>query len=167
MNKPMTWLVVALVSTPALSAEAVTQVVDKIVGCGELQDTRQRLACFDREIAPLAKAKASVLPAAPVVRAATAPAPAIGHEQLGIKAGSQAKPQEILQVHVASILAVEPGVYLVSLDNSQVWRHEDEHQASYLRAGDAVTIRKGVLGNYRLTRDAGESKNWIGVTRVR
>jgi hypothetical protein len=53
------------------------------------------------------------------------------------------------------------------LDNGQVWRHEDSVQGEYLRDGEAITIEKGALGSYKLTRDAGKSRNWIRVTRVR
>jgi 23S rRNA pseudouridine2605 synthase len=60
-----------------------------------------------------------------------------------------------------------PKVYLVTLDNGQVWRHEDGGMAPYLVPGDAVTISRGAMGSYRLTRDAGKSKDWVRVTRVR
>ena len=54
-----------------------------------------------------------------------------------------------------------------SLDNGQTWRHEDQTLGAYLKEGEAITIRKGTLGSYRLSRDDGDAKNWIRVSRVR
>jgi len=72
----------------------------------------------------------------------------------------------VLHGRIAS-LRTAGAAYQVALDNGQTWRHEDQTLGVYLKEGDAVTIRKGTLGGYRLTRDAGNEKNWIRVTRIR
>jgi hypothetical protein len=56
---------------------------------------------------------------------------------------------------------------VITLDNGQAWRHDNETLGEYLRKGEAVTISKGLMGTYRLTRDAGAAKNWIRVARIR
>ena len=73
---------------------------------------------------------------------------------------------QVLHAHIAELKAAGSGRYLVVLDNGQVWRHEDAYLGGFLKTGEAVTISKGAMGSYRLTRDAGQSKNWIRVTRV-
>ena len=185
MKKSIASLVLVVTSTPVLCADATAPVVDRLVACVDVQDTRQRLACFDREIAPLARSRTAVTPAPaqsvpPVVRTAptpTAPAPApapapasaqFGQEQLSLKDKPPATAgEQLLHARIASIRPTGNGAWLVSLDNGQGWRHEDQHLGSYLREGEAVTIEKATLGSYRLTRDAGGAKNWIRVKRVR
>jgi hypothetical protein len=74
---------------------------------------------------------------------------------------------QVLHSRIVSLHQTGQGTYVVALDNGQAWRHENEHLGSYLREGELVTIRKAALGSYRLTRDEGDAKNWIRVTRVR
>jgi hypothetical protein len=57
--------------------------------------------------------------------------------------------------------------FILYLDNGQAWRHQDQVLGEYLRQGEAITISRAALGSYRLTRDAGSTKNWIRVTRIR
>lgn len=178
-------LLLAAAAAPTFAADAGTGAVDRLVACSEVKDTRARLACFDREIAPLAAertanaappaARAPVpAPPPPVARTSPTPAPApaaapsLGKEQLKGEARPAAKEEEqVLHASITSIQKVNSGAWLVALDNGQAWRHEDETQGAYLKSGEAVTIRKGSLGSYRLSRDAGSDKNWIRVTRVR
>lgn len=89
-----------------------------------------------------------------------------GEEQLG---GRAQLPEEeaTLQARITETRKATGGLYLVILDNGQVWRHETGSMAEYLRAGEAVTIRRAGLGSYRLTLDAGRNKDWIRVTRIR
>jgi hypothetical protein len=191
MKKSVVSLVLAAVAVPVLPAEPP---VDRLVGCADIRDSRDRLACFDREIAPLASARARPAPAAPVTPATTAapaappaaplpstavavtPAPAapastartFGDEQLQRKdrIADPGDPQS-LNAKIERIRTVSASDFIVYLDNGQAWRHQDAVLGGYLREGEAITISKGALGSYRLTRDAGNSKNWIRVTRIR
>jgi hypothetical protein len=72
-----------------------------------------------------------------------------------------------VQARITALRSAGPGVFVVSLDNGQSWRHENEYLGAYLREGDAVTITRGSMGTYRLTRDAGKAKDWIRVTPTR
>ncbi|MET0291339.1 MAG: hypothetical protein ABW136_03175 [Steroidobacteraceae bacterium] len=185
MKKSIATLVVALASVPGFGAEPASP-IDRMAACAELTDTRQRLACFDKEIAPV-KAKPAApatgtarpatpapasVPAAPAAPATvTAPArsaaPSLGDEQLKSKERpAVAEEENALHAKLVSI-RVGADSWQLSLDNGQVWRHENAQLGSYLVIGEALTIRKGGLGNYRLTRDAGQEKNWIRVTRVK
>lgn len=95
-------------------------------------------------------------------------AASFGDEKLSNKARPDLPEEERqLQAHISSVRSLPPDAYLVTLDNGQSWRHENMRQAEFLKVGDAITITRASLGTYRLTRDAGDAKNWIRVTRVR
>jgi hypothetical protein len=186
MKKPLLTLALAAACTPAWSA-APAPALDGLIACADVQDTQQRLACFDREIAPLARAARTTAPASAAVARAPAPAaaptpapatgstasskadkPSFGQEQLRAKERPAAPEEEpALHAQIATLRETAPGTWLVALDNGQTWRHEDSQLGAYLRVGEAVTIRKSTLGAYRMTRDAGQARDWIRVTRVR
>ena len=120
--------------------------------------------------APAPAPAAVVPPAAPSVRG-NAPAPdsaAFAQEQLKPRdAPDRESAQAALQARIATTRKGAGGLYFVTLDNGQVWRHEDGAMADYMKAGEAVTISRASLGSYRMTLDAQNAKNWVRVTRVR
>jgi hypothetical protein len=190
MKKPILFMLVAATVSQVLAGEAASG-VDRLVACAEVRNAQDRLACFDREVAPLAHARsagsgalgpqstpsASPSPAMPLpsrTAEATRPppaapaAPSFGNEQLAPKSKtSAAEVEQEMHAKIDRLRAAGSGFWLVYLDNGQVWRHEDERLGGYLRQGEAITISKASLGSYRLSRDAGDDKNWIRVTRVR
>jgi hypothetical protein len=97
-----------------------------------------------------------------------AQAPSFGQEQMQPKDRPElAAESAVLRARIASTRRGGQGTYLIALDNGQVWRHEEGSQAEYLKVGEAVTITRGAMGSYRLTLDAGSSRNWVRVSRVR
>ncbi len=192
MKKPAVSVVLAAMALPAWSADAG---VDRLVNCADIRDSGERLACFDREVAPLARARMasaptptspplaavaaprSVLPPAPTPAPAASPsasppsspasASTFGAEQLAKPRVADDEPAQVLHAKISALRAGASGSFVVTLDNGQAWRHEDQHQGSFLKVGEAITIQKGTLGSYRLTRDVGAARNWIRVTRIR
>lgn len=181
-------IAMALCSLTALPGFAAEGSVDRLVTCSAETDDRRRLACFDREIAPFKASRPATPPAAtvttpraaapsaaaaappppPVAVAPSRPAASLGEEQVKSKDRPPATEEEVtLHARIASIRTAGTGAWLVTLDNGQAWRHENEHLGSYLEVGEPITIRKATFGTYRLTRDAGEEKNWIRVMRTR
>jgi hypothetical protein len=176
-----------LLATATVSAEAAQTAppTDRLLVCTDLTEAIARLTCFDREMAPLVSARraavaqpppvpapspapasvtAPVAPAPPA--AATAPTAAqFGQEQL--KSRDQDAEPAALHARIASSRRGGQGTYLLTLDNGQVWRHEEGSQVEYLKVGEAVTITRAAMGSYRLNLDAGNSRNWVRVTRVR
>jgi hypothetical protein len=192
-----------------VEADAASLSQDRLVACAGMPDSAARLACYDREVAPVARevagrARAS-RPAAPEPEPATTPAPepatvplpasatvpapapttiplpatatvpapptssaaSFGQEQLTRDQRAASKEELTLHARLSSQKSAGPGLFNLYLDNGQVWRHEDQVSGSYLKDGEAITIEKGALGSYKLTRDAGKPRNWIRVTRVR
>lgn len=136
--------------------------------CTAISDAAARLACFDA-----AAARSRAPDAAP----ASAPAPqtpppassasSLGEEQLRNRNTDRDAEERILKARISESRRGAGGVYLLTLDNGHVWRHEQGSMAAYLKVGEAVTISPASLGSYRLTLDSGSAKNWVRVTRVR
>ena len=174
-------LIAALVASVVMvEAGAASLSEEQLVACAGMTDSGARLACYDREVAPLARevagrARASS-PAAPTPArvptpspaTATASAPSFGQEQLTREQRpAPEKEERTLQARLSSQKSVGGGRFNLYLDNGQVWRHEDSVLGFYLKDGDAITIKKGALGSYKLSRDTGKWRDWIRVTRVR
>jgi len=68
MNRQLTWLMLAATCLSATAAEAPSQAVNKVIDCSKMQDSLQRLTCYDREAAALSKS----VTAAPAAAAAAA-----------------------------------------------------------------------------------------------
>lgn len=190
MRNPVASLVLATCAVATGAAEPAPP-AERLLACADLADQGARLACFDREVAPLVRARreaqtrapapavaasapapvaapraASTPPVAPAPAAAPA-TPAFGSEQLKpIEKGSAAS-TEILHARITASARGGQGTYLVTLDNGQVWRHEEGSQMEYLKVGEAVTITRAALGSYRLTIDSLNSGKWVRVSRVR
>jgi len=185
MQKHLVMLAVGL-TLSTVGARAASPAIDSLVACAGISDSTARLACFDREVAPLARVGAATVPATPpraaqtrpvpvptvpptpVTREPAAATPTFGDEQLSREQRSASTAADLtLHARLTSQKAAGGGFTNLYLDNGQVWRHQDQVLGAYLRDGDAITIEKGALGSYKLSRDAGKSRNWIRVTRVR
>jgi hypothetical protein len=108
------------------------------------------------------------VPATPPVTTGPNQSSSVGQEQLRRRNIEDAVEEpKVLHARITDARRGSGGVYLLTLDNGHVWRHEQGSMAAYLKVGEAVTIRPASLGSYRLTLDSGNSKNWVRVTRVR
>jgi hypothetical protein len=182
MRLPAMFLLLTLFVHGASAAESDLPITDGLARCAAIAETRGRLACFDRLAEPYgARPTEQTVRSAPATAPASAPATiaappmpvspsagSFGEEKLS----SQVRPdlpeeERRLQARIRSLRSLPPDAFLVTLDNGQSWRHENIRQAEFLKVGDAITITRASLGTYRLTRDAGDAKNWIRVTRVR
>jgi len=187
-------LIAVLVAAVAMvEARAASLSEDQLVACAGMTDSAARLACYDRELAPLARevaerargsspaaaaptpahvaatvtssAPAGVTSTAPAT--ATTPASSFGQEQLPREQRPAPEKEELtLHARLNSQKSVGGGRFNLYLDNGQVWRHEDSELGFYLKDGDAITIKKGALGGYKLSGDTGRWRDWILVTRV-
>ena len=158
--------------------------------CSRLQDSLQRLVCYDREFAALDAAAGSAaapaapaarMPAAPVAVAPASAAPAnaaptgaapaaaqFGDELVSRKTRpAKGSPEASLTAGVTAVREDQRGTWVVSLDNGQVWRQQEIGLPFPLRTGETVRIDKGVLGSYMLTRVVEGWTRWIRVTRVK
>lgn len=139
---------------------------DALLACSSIREGVARLDCFDA--AAVAQRGQGVAPVPPPAVAPPEQSSSIGEEQLRRRNTEDAvEESRILHARITEARRGSGGVYLLTLDNGHVWRHEQGSMAAYLKVGEAVTIRPASLGSYRLTLDSGNSKNWVRVTRVR
>lgn len=142
----------------AFAAESPVASMDRVLACADITNAVARLECFDRSVAA---ARAPATSAAPVVAPSTVEVLPKEQEK------PQARAEDTVQAHITGARKASGGLYLIMLDNGQTWRHEQGSMEPYLKVGEAVTIRRGTLGSYRLTLDSGNAKNWVRVTRIR
>jgi len=140
--------------------------------CAAIQDSLQRLVCYDRVFAPSA-APAAVAPA-PAVAAAPAPPVADPRESFGAdqlkrtEAEREATPEpRTLTATVSQVREMRPSVFRVTLDNGQVWQQMDMDSLFNLAAGDTVQIDRGRMGGYRMARISKGGSSWVRVSRVK
>jgi hypothetical protein len=135
--------------------------------CGQVTDDKERLACFDHELA-LQKSRKPTAP--PVVIRATPPAPELTPEQamgltpakiLQIQGGPSATKLDKLSVKIQRVSTNGAGREVFSLDNGQVWAEVEPDSKFTVQAGDTVVISRGALDSYFMSAGAHMS------TRVR
>ena len=156
-------LLATTIATPALAqAPSAEQQLDSVQACRAIADVAQRVACYDRASAPgAAPAQAAVPPAPPP------PPPPTPEEQFGrsperarpaptpppTQQARANEPQQLDQIsaRIVSLRSDALGRLSFVLDNGQVWRMtESEGTFDFPGRGDAVTIRRGAIGGYRL-----------------
>jgi hypothetical protein len=149
---------VILAASPTLAAVPPAPSASPQVACADITDAAMRLECFDRSVAG---ARVPPATSAPPDVSPTAEKEPKQHMQ------SEDHAADTVRARISGTRKANGGVYVITLDNGQTWRHESGSMEPYLKLGEAVTISKATFGSYRLTIDSGNSKNWIRVTRVR
>ena len=138
--------VLLMLSTAAAAGESVPE---QFATCASLRRDAERLACYDKAMALLkaGEAGAQEAPSAENMFGANS-------ETLSAKGNLPAvKREELRQISgsVTSLRRIDDGMIQVELDNGQVWRMtESEGVFDFPNRGDTVTIRRGVIGGYRL-----------------
>ena len=148
---------VAFIALLLLAAAAESSA--QIESCTRLSDDRERLACFDREVAAQMARKSAGVKAAPAATAAPeTPPPKLTDEQkMGLSParveqlekppGAAAPPKE-LTVTIRSV-AVDGNAHQVfTLTNGQIWRQVELDSAFIVHPEDRVIISRGVGGSY-------------------
>jgi hypothetical protein len=138
--------------------------------CVGIEDAQERLACYDRAYGRnvVSKTTATAAPAAAATAARAAPAPAAPKDpvaEFGLteaakqakdpaKAAAAAAAPTSVTAKVISIRFKKYGEFVVTLDNGQVWEQNEPMPSAIVRVGDAVTVKKAVLGSYTLVTAA-------------
>jgi hypothetical protein len=169
MHRPIIMIALAMSCTSALSAESRPPLPAGMAACAEIPDAVQRATCYDKEVARLrgqgSSPSASPSPARPAGSAPAATAD-FGSEALASRSHPADQPAT-LEARISALQELQQGVYVITLDNGQVWRQPERRAAFELKIGDKVTISKATMGAYRLWLDSRGSKQWVRVVRVR
>ena len=150
-------LTVALVASGAAAAQ-----IDGFKACASISDGAKRLSCYDSALAAADSEAAARLAeqrrVAEIAAAKAAEEAMARREQERLAAfGASSSPkidgEEAVSEISASIAEIGQGMsgYVVTLDNGQVWRQTEARTLPPVRVGDTVTIRKGMMGGYRMT----------------
>ncbi|HUQ11877.1 MAG TPA: hypothetical protein VM146_16300 [Steroidobacteraceae bacterium] len=100
--------------------------------CTSVQDDAERLACYDRTFGT-----------------PTAPKP---------QADPPAKPPEAVPEKFSAVVSKiewRNGVFVLTLDNGQVWIQSERDSRVQIEAGETVSIRKASLGSFLLSSKQG------------
>lgn len=151
----------ALGSVPLTPSAAAAPSVDPgaLAHCASMTAADERLACYDS----LARPKSNPAPATPTAAAPAATAATAGSAAAAAAAAApEAKSfgltrhtptaeegPERIQAKVTRIDTDRLGNVRVSLDNGQAWTFNAPD--ALLRVGEAVTIRRGMVGSFLLT----------------
>jgi hypothetical protein len=161
-----------------------------VAACSQVPDPAERLKCYDAQLPPRSPVQPSatspLAPPAPksaVGGTATSPTPyaapeaaptaeqKFGAENLPYVAREKVdKPDQVLRSTIASnreVGQVGSKIFNISLANGQMWRQEGTTITRFFRAGDDVSIEKGLLGDYRMSTSRTGAKNWVKVVRIR
>ena len=191
------WMVIPallLVSGTGLAAEDVVQRAQR---CATVTDSLERLVCYDRlfaqgagsaaaaagpaltpapAAAPRAQAAAPASRAAAPTPPAAAPAPTtpasspasdFGADQLRRSGARDEAEPRTLTAAIEQLRETRPNVFLMTLDNGQVWQQMDMDSLFHVEVGDTVEINRGRLGGYRMARKSRGGSGWVRVNRVR
>ena len=140
--------------------------------CGQVSDDKERLACFDRELALLKERKQTVAPASatapmsaaapasgapPVVARSTPPPAELTPEQamgltpgkiLQIQGGTSATKLNQLSVKIEGVSTNSTGREVFRLENGQVWSQVEPDSNFKVQPGDTVVITRGALHSF-------------------
>jgi hypothetical protein len=135
----------------AAQQEAPPSSVQRLLACRQIADGVQRLACFDRESAPVsAGLQSRDLVVIDKEKARTASRSVFGFSvpNFGGLFGSKNEVSSI-QSTVRSARPNPYGGYTVALADKSVWSQTDDSPLGFPpRGGDSVTIRRGALGSF-------------------
>lgn len=135
--------VMILVLATAANAGAAEDLVAAINDCAAMPDSHTRYSCYDR-LPALAKSLT-----APAIPKTAAVAPAEKKPTASSAPGDESEPTPLITATVESF-TFDYGVFVVTLDNGQVWRQVTSLGGSvHLRKGrkDRVTIWRNAFGD--------------------
>jgi hypothetical protein len=109
-----------------------------VVACMNEHDPTQRLACYDREVPRAVGAKGEAFGMTAQI-------------QRKENAGAPPPPLDKLTAHITAVSQKPQGEFVVTLDNGQVWEETEATSHLPLRAGDDITIKRGMLGAFYMS----------------
>ena len=168
-----------MVAGAAVAAESLP---DGMRRCAAIADISVRVACYDQLAgkapaaaaapAPVVATPAPVAAPAPVVATygkAGTPKPAAygdaGLEKSSAERAGDAAPKSI-DARIIALHEMAPSVFLISLDNGQIWQQGEARPGFTVNVGDTVRILSGSLGSYSMSPvSKGKTSGWVRVTR--
>lgn len=120
--------------------------------CAETEDPEARLACYDEAFPPVASAS-DMSDARREQARREFGLSVVQKRDMASEDERKAMPERIEAV-VVSVSQRGNGQRLVTLDNEQIWLVTETTDKGWIKPGDSIVVRRGVIGNY-LLRTAG------------
>ena len=168
----------ALFAASHAHADAARDALQEIAKCADIQDSAERLKCFDAAV-PRAKSALAAPAEKPKDEGASVQVfglprpdkPVVKAEEFGKPPEPVAEPKEIAEITstVLEFAKTPMGKAVFVLDIGQVWRQLDADSTNVLEPSSGtkmkVTIERGFLGSYNLTIEG--RNGLIKVTRLK
>ncbi len=164
----------------AWAGPAMAQVPQSLLACSTRVADAERLKCYDdalnalsadarkmsekREKEAAAAAAAAAATAAAAAEANAKAAEAAKTDAFGKRASAEERIEQV-DATVAEILRDSANKAIFVLDNGQMWRQADGFGQALIKAGTAVSIKRGSMGSFRLV-PRGSSRT-VAVIRMR
>lgn len=152
-------MTIAFSAVPGASAQAPEGAIPRSLltafRCADLEDVAGRLACFEEAVARIR----TDIETGELVALSREQTATIQGDSFGLSVPSleelipqHGEPQSLEQIdaHVARVIARAHGRYSFVLDNGQTWRQVEAQRVGNIQMGDAISIRRGQVGNYLL-----------------
>lgn len=127
--------------------------------CTGLTDDASRLSCYDAAFG------VPKLPNAQRSGGGKTDSVAKFGDTGGLHPDSQADLPKNITIHVQQAASLANGMYLLTLENGQVWRTTQRDMAVEFKANDMVTLSRRVLGGYEVSL-AGRNAS-VNATRIK
>ena len=196
-GRAVSWMTMALVlacSAAASQAPTASQALDRLLACRTIASSPARLACFDRESAAGAAARAATVTgprratggslakaSGPGATSAAVSGAAARHsstldplQTFGLPPGQilareeaarrAPRPLDHIAARIVALASTGDGREIFTLDNNQVWAELEPGGDLYAKPGETVEISRGLLGSYSLSL---RSRRSCKVTRLR
>jgi hypothetical protein len=128
---------------------------EQLKTCVSMLRDAERLACYDKAVALIHSGSASApAPSAENMFGATAAIAETPH------ASNEPDRQELNEINgrvTAMHTTTEDKLFVLTLDNGQVWRQQDLDAHMTIDIGDSVSIARASLGTFRITDKRGHS----------
>jgi hypothetical protein len=131
--------------------------------CAQEKDDSLRLACFDREMAHAEKSAEKSYGLSDEQKRKLQPPPT-ARVDAPIASRADATTTQVPSAKVLAVTVRADGRTAITLDNGQTWVQGDAFEHIAVQAGDAVTIKPGLLGSLYMYLP---SKSRTRVTRER
>ena len=114
--------------------------------CAATEDPEARLACYDEAFPPVATAAGLAESRREQARRDFGLS-VVQKRDMASEEDRAAVPDRI-ESNVASVVTRANGQRVVTLDNEQIWLVTEATDKGQLKPGDAVLVRRGVIGNF-------------------
>jgi hypothetical protein len=133
-------------SLPTLAADSSTSVPPAFLTCYGIQQTGERLACYDRAVEYLRQSDEKV--AAPSAETSFGLQGRTGEPRKNDAASAKPEQTESVTARVSAVVDSRGGLKIITLDNGQTWRQLTSSNSGFLDVGDEVTVNRAALGSF-------------------